>query len=42
MWQLRKRNLLSPSRSPSHTQARTHTVVDLIQYMAASGKVAPG
>lgn len=43
MWQPRKRNLLSLSRSPvSHTGARAHTLVDLIQYMAASGKVAPG
>lgn len=40
MW--RPHNLLSLSRSPSHTQARAHTIVDLIQYMAASGKVAPG
>ena len=48
MWQ--PRNLLSPSSSPSHTQAHahthththTHTDVDLIQYMVASGKVAPG
>lgn len=42
MWQPRKRNLLSPSRSRRLTQARAHTVADLIQYMAASGKVAPG
>lgn len=40
MWQPGKPNLLSPSAS--HTQARTHAVVDLIQYTAASGKVARG
>lgn len=40
MWQ--PCNLLSLSHCPSRTQPCAHTAVDLIQYMAASGKVALG